>query len=88
MPIYEYRCSECGHEFENIQRISEPDPTNCPACDAPKPGRLISRSAFHLRGGGWYAEGYGDAGSTSSSASAPAKEEKSTASSTPSAAAE
>ncbi len=57
MPIYEYRCLDCGHEFELMQRFSDPPAESCPAC----PGRvqkLISRSAFHLKGDGWYVTDY------------------------------
>ncbi|GAB4223123.1 MAG: hypothetical protein Kow0062_22520 [Acidobacteriota bacterium] len=57
MPIYEYRCSECGHEFEKIQKISDRAVRTCPVCKG-RVERLISVSSFTLKGGGWYAEGY------------------------------
>ena len=55
MPIYEYRCAACGHEFEKLQKMSDPDPDSCPECG--KKGavsRLISAAGFRLKGGGWY----------------------------------
>ncbi len=58
MPIYEYRCSRCGHEFEVIQRISDRPLTRCEDCGG-RLEKLLSRSAFLLKGGGWYADGYG-----------------------------
>ncbi len=57
MPIYEYRCSECGHEFEKIQKVSDRAVRTCPVCKG-RVERLISVSSFTLKGGGWYAEGY------------------------------
>ena len=54
MPIYEYRCVQCGHELEKIQRMSEEPLKDCPACEKPQLRRLISASAFRLKGGGWY----------------------------------
>jgi len=58
MPIYEYLCEKCGHEFEREQRISDPPARSCPECRGRKVTRLISRTAFVLKGGGWYADGY------------------------------
>jgi putative FmdB family regulatory protein len=54
MPIYEYRCQDCGHELEKIQRMSDAPLTDCPECGAPQLRRLVSASAFRLKGGGWY----------------------------------
>lgn len=61
MPIYEYRCADCGHTFEEIQQFSDPDPDRCPSCGGDEVGRLVSRSNFQLKGGGWYADDYGSA---------------------------
>lgn len=61
MPIYEYECSKCGHAFEREQSMSEPPVKTCPKCKARKVTKLISRSSFVLKGGGWYADGYADA---------------------------
>ena len=54
MPIYEYRCENCGHEMEAIQKISEPSLVDCPQCGAPQLRKRISAVAFRLKGGGWY----------------------------------
>jgi putative FmdB family regulatory protein len=54
MPIYEYRCNDCGHELERIQRMSEDPLRDCPACEKPELQRLISAAAFRLKGAGWY----------------------------------
>ncbi len=54
MPIYEYRCDNCGHELEAIQKISEPPLVDCPQCGAPQLRKRISAVAFRLKGGGWY----------------------------------
>jgi putative FmdB family regulatory protein len=54
MPIYEYRCSSCGHELEKLQRMSEAPLTDCPACDKSTLRRLMSASGFRLKGSGWY----------------------------------
>jgi putative FmdB family regulatory protein len=57
MPIYEYHCLDCHHEFERIQKFSDPPLAQCPVC-AGTVQKLISRSAFHLKGDGWYATDY------------------------------
>ena len=56
MPIYEYACPKCG-EFEHRQSLSDPVLKRCPSCKA-KVTKLISSSAFSLKGGGWYSDGY------------------------------
>lgn len=58
MPIYEYTCEKCGHEFEREQRISDPPVRSCPVCRARKVRKLISRTSFVLKGGGWYKDLY------------------------------
>ena len=59
MPVYEYQCTACGHEFEREQRISEDPIKKCPQCGKQKAKRLISRTSFVLKGGGWYGDLYG-----------------------------
>src|ERR1700712_586077 len=73
MPTYEYTCEACGNNWEAEQRISEPKLTDCPKCGAPKAKRLISGGNFMLKGGGWYADGYGNKPSKSSGDSKPAE---------------
>ncbi len=55
MPIYEYRCTECGHQTEALQKISEPALTVCTACGKPSFTKLLSAAGFQLKGSGWYA---------------------------------
>jgi len=54
MPIYEYRCDDCGHELEALQKMSDAPRTECPACGEPTLKKLISAAGFRLKGGGWY----------------------------------
>lgn len=58
MPIYEYACGKCGHEFEVEQRITADPIKTCPECRARKVKRLISQTSFVLKGGGWYSDLY------------------------------
>ncbi len=69
MPIYEYACPDCGHEFEEMQKFTDDPMRECPACHAGNVKKLISRTNFVLAGGGWYKDHYGlkspsDAGSS------------------------
>ena len=64
MPTYEYACEACGNNWEAEQRITESALKDCPKCGEPKARRLISGSRFVLKGGGWYADGYGSASSS------------------------
>lgn len=54
MPIYEYQCSDCNLKFEKIQKISEANITTCPKCNKHSVQKLISATAFRLKGTGWY----------------------------------
>ena len=54
MPIYEFECSSCGHRFDRLQKLSDTDPSICPACDAPHLRRMVSAPSFRLAGSGWY----------------------------------
>jgi len=55
MPIYEYRCTACGHELEALQKITEAPLSNCPACRADALTKLVTAAGFQLKGSGWYA---------------------------------
>jgi putative FmdB family regulatory protein len=55
MPIYEYRCEACGHQEEFLQRVSEPQLTECPVCRKPTFHKMLSAAGFQLKGSGWYA---------------------------------
>ena len=54
MPIYEYQCAACGHQFETLQKISDKPFSKCPDCGKDALTKLISASAFRLKGSGWY----------------------------------
>jgi putative FmdB family regulatory protein len=61
MPLYEYRCKKCGHQFEKIQSFSAPDEKECPVCKG-EVERLISAPAIQFKGSGWYVNDYGSRG--------------------------
>jgi putative FmdB family regulatory protein len=57
---YDYVCTQCGHEWEAEQRISEQPLRDCPACGRSSARRQITGGqGFLLRGGGWYSDLYG-----------------------------
>ena len=55
MPIYEYRCSDCGHQDEHLQKVSEKPLAKCPACGKKTYKKMLSAAGFQLKGSGWYA---------------------------------
>jgi putative FmdB family regulatory protein len=54
MPIYAFRCEACGHSFDRLQKLSDPDPAECPECGKPAVKRQVTAPAFRLAGSGWY----------------------------------
>ena len=98
MPLYEYRCKQCGHQFEKIQSFSAPELKECPVCKG-EVERLLSAPAIQFKGAGWYVNDYAgkngsskpksgsatDSSSPASGESTPAKSESAPASSTPAA---
>ena len=68
MPVYEYKCSACERVFEVQQKISDAPLTICSECGG-EVKKLVSASAFHLKGGGWYADGYSSGSKQSDSKS-------------------
>lgn len=60
MPIYEYRCKSCDHEFEQLVRAGQDEPDTCPECTEEAITRLISNTNFKLKGSGWYETDYAD----------------------------
>ena len=73
MPVYEYACEKCNHEFEVEQRISDEPVRTCPNCRARKVKRLISRTSFVLKGSGWYSDLYASPGAKKDAESKPAE---------------
>ena len=54
MPIYDYKCSNCEHQFELIQKFSDQSAEICPQCNKKSQSKLVSAPSFRLKGGGWY----------------------------------
>ena len=54
MPIYAFACTACGHAFDRLQKLSDPDPDACLACRAEAVQRQLTAPSFRLAGGGWY----------------------------------
>lgn len=54
MPIYAFACDACGHAFDRLQKLSDADPSECPACGAATVRRQLTAPQFRLSGGGWY----------------------------------
>jgi putative FmdB family regulatory protein len=82
MPIYEYHCQSCGHEFEAMQKITDEPIRKCESCGKMKAKRSISRTSFVLKGSGWYVTDYGGANASNrpptASSSSDGKKEKET----------
>jgi putative FmdB family regulatory protein len=55
MPIYEYRCSSCGHQQEFLQKVSDSPLTRCTACGQDTFSKMLTAAGFQLKGSGWYA---------------------------------
>ncbi len=78
MPIYEYACRACEHEFEALHKMSDPALRDCPECKAAELVKKVSAAGFRLKGGGWYETDFksgdkkknlaGDGGATSAPA--------------------
>ena len=93
MPIYEYACKSCQHEFEALQKISDPPLRDCPQCGQAELQKKISAAGFRLKGGGWYETDFkasgdkkknlvGDGGTSGGGENKPAAEAKPTPSPT------
>jgi putative FmdB family regulatory protein len=54
MPIYAFECASCGHRFDRLQRLADPDPTECPECAKATVRRQLTAPSFRLAGSGWY----------------------------------
>ncbi|HWU51857.1 MAG TPA: zinc ribbon domain-containing protein [Tahibacter sp.] len=88
MPIYEFECGECGQRFDRLQKLSDPDPTDCPACSRPAVRRRVTAPSFRLAGSGWYETDFkkdGDKKRNLAGESGAAKPTESTASAAPAA---
>ena len=54
MPIYAFECAACAHSFDRLQKLSDADPTTCPACGEDQVRRQLTAPSFRLAGSGWY----------------------------------
>ena len=54
MPIYEYQCDVCDHNFDALQKMSDAPLSDCPACNKPELRKKVSAPRFRLSGSGWY----------------------------------
>jgi putative FmdB family regulatory protein len=80
MPTYEYACGACGHQWDEVQRITEPPLEVCPKCAKSAAHRLISGGTnFILKGGGWYSDLYASPKAAASKKDESSKNEESTA---------
>jgi len=78
MPIYEYRCADCGLQKDHLQKHSDALIAACPSCGSKNYNKQISAAGFQLKGSGWYATDFKGA-----SCPAQTKESDSSAPSTP-----
>ncbi len=62
MPIYAFACHACGHSFDRLQKLSDPDPGTCPDCGAEAVQRQLTAPSFRLAGSGWYETDFKKAG--------------------------
>ena len=78
MPIYEYECTNCHHQFDLLQKISDAPMKTCPDCSKDTVVRLVSAAGFQLKGTGWYATDFKNKGQKSASETTAAKSAVST----------
>lgn len=62
MPIYEYQCSSCHHQFDLLQKVGDEPVKLCPKCSKETAVRLVSAAGFQLKGSGWYATDFKNKG--------------------------
>ncbi|MCQ9617731.1 zinc ribbon domain-containing protein [Paenalcaligenes niemegkensis] len=62
MPIYAYQCSNCHHEQDVLQKMSDPVLEVCPACGQHSYVKQVTAAGFRLKGTGWYVTDFRDSG--------------------------
>ena len=62
MPIYAYRCADCGHAQDFLQKISDGPIAECPSCGSKNFAKQVTAAGFQLKGGGWYVTDFRDSG--------------------------
>jgi putative FmdB family regulatory protein len=73
MPIYAYRCEDCGFEKDVLQKLSDAPLTDCPQCHAPRFVKQVTAAGFQLKGSGWYVTDFRNSGGSSNSKPAAGK---------------
>ena len=73
MPIYEYRCGECGHQQEFLQKVGDAPVTVCTQCGKPSFSKMVTAAGFQLKGSGWYATDFKGSGSKPAAKASEAK---------------
>ncbi len=63
MPVYEYECPACEKVYEVHQGMNDVPLTSCSVCGG-EVKKIMSMSSFHLKGGGWYSDGYASSSSS------------------------
>jgi putative FmdB family regulatory protein len=76
MPIYEYRCTSCGHQQEFLRKVSDAPITVCTQCGKPTFTKMLTAAGFQLKGSGWYATDFKNSGARPAAASVPASHAK------------
>lgn len=79
MPIYEYQCTSCHHQFDLMQKVNDEPAQQCPQCFQNSLTKLVSAAGFQLKGTGWYATDFKDKGKPNTSVSATKSTESATA---------
>jgi putative FmdB family regulatory protein len=69
MPIYQYKCEQCGEQKEALQKISDTPLVDCPACNSPSLRKQVTAAAFKLKGTGWYETDFKNSGAKAKPAS-------------------
>lgn len=83
MPIYEYRCPDCGLQKEFLQKVADAPVATCPKCGSGSFSKMLSAAGFHLKGSGWYATDFKGAAAKKEETSGESKSTESTATATP-----
>lgn len=60
MPIYDFQCTDCGHQDEVMRKMSESSTTSCPKCEQKTFSKMLAAPNFQLNGSGWYATDFKD----------------------------
>lgn len=60
MPIYDFKCTACGHQDEMMRKISAASTMGCPSCQKETFSKMLSAPSFQLNGTGWYATDFKD----------------------------